>query len=544
MSIETEFQAGTGFVYGYILGYSYGTGVQRTFSFSGEESSTLFATGSATIIIPGVPFPVQGGFTYTESNGWSMQLGAGFEFGEGPGWGGFFGANIGITEPSFSIGAALEGAAQYLDGNRFYGSVALNGAFEFGDPKDAFSAIAVDRPGQYLSGWDYVENVPRYTGSQYSTWGLDSPSEHIGMEVRRQVQPPSGYRGDHSDPAPSGGRADGGFGHPSVSPGTSPAYSGNNGHSNTPDRPGSHPSQTLSPTSPGASVLSPIHESTPISPVDPYTTIAPNKPSGTLSPTPLTRAPQINPVELDTIYTSSITHRYDAGYSVPSGGIVESIGRAVSGIAAGIGSAISGIGHAIGSALGAVGHAISGIFGGNTSNSSSGSGHSSKPVLLDLDGNGISVDPLNASNQFLDLDGDGFLTRTAWAGKGDGVLVLDADGSKTTTRVARDCQGAISFINIITVSADGLSTTTTFDDNGDGIIDRRLTDVSTILANGSRQRVVSSFNARWIADEDHARSAAQQQPRVFQSEGSSLRCGGLEAEASCGGRVATGRNTS
>lgn len=55
-------------------------------------------------------------------------------------------------------------------------------------------------------------------------------------------------------------------------------------------------------------------------------------------------------------------------------------------------------------------------------------GTSSKPVLLDLDGNGISVDTLSSSNMFVDLNGDGYMHRTAWAGKGDGVLVFDGDG--------------------------------------------------------------------------------------------------------------------
>lgn len=49
-----------------------------------------------------------------------------------------------------------------------------------------------------------------------------------------------------------------------------------------------------------------------------------------------------------------------------------------------------------------------------------------KPVLIDLDGNGLSIDTLMSSSNFLDL-GDGYQHRTAWAGKGDGVLVLDAD---------------------------------------------------------------------------------------------------------------------
>lgn len=49
-----------------------------------------------------------------------------------------------------------------------------------------------------------------------------------------------------------------------------------------------------------------------------------------------------------------------------------------------------------------------------------------KPIVLDLDGNGINIDRLSDSNVFMDLDGDGLQNRTAWAAAGDGVLVRDA----------------------------------------------------------------------------------------------------------------------
>jgi hypothetical protein len=50
------------------------------------------------------------------------------------------------------------------------------------------------------------------------------------------------------------------------------------------------------------------------------------------------------------------------------------------------------------------------------------------PLLLDLEGNGFDIDPLFASSFFADLNGDGQQARMAWAGKGTGVLVIDADG--------------------------------------------------------------------------------------------------------------------
>lgn len=50
------------------------------------------------------------------------------------------------------------------------------------------------------------------------------------------------------------------------------------------------------------------------------------------------------------------------------------------------------------------------------------------PVVLDLDGNGIKIDPLTSSNTYFDMAGDGYQHRTAWAGAGAGVLAFDANG--------------------------------------------------------------------------------------------------------------------
>ncbi len=53
-----------------------------------------------------------------------------------------------------------------------------------------------------------------------------------------------------------------------------------------------------------------------------------------------------------------------------------------------------------------------------------------KPIILDLDGSGLSVTELSQSTTFVD-GGDGLGHRTAWAGAGDGVLFFDADGDGT-----------------------------------------------------------------------------------------------------------------
>jgi Ca2+-binding RTX toxin-like protein len=51
------------------------------------------------------------------------------------------------------------------------------------------------------------------------------------------------------------------------------------------------------------------------------------------------------------------------------------------------------------------------------------------PVILDLDGNGVSVAPLGTSSASFDMTGDGRPVPTAWAAPGDGFLAIDLDGS-------------------------------------------------------------------------------------------------------------------
>ena len=48
-----------------------------------------------------------------------------------------------------------------------------------------------------------------------------------------------------------------------------------------------------------------------------------------------------------------------------------------------------------------------------------------RPILLDLDGNGIRIAEIGRSTMFVDAGGDGLKHRTAWAGAGDGVLFYD-----------------------------------------------------------------------------------------------------------------------
>lgn len=99
--------------------------------------------------------------------------------------------------------------------------------------------------------------------------------------------------------------------------------------------------------------------------------------------------------------------------------------------------------------------------------SNSGYASDSKPVLLDLSGNGLSVDGLDTSSRFVDFDGDGYEQRTAWAGKGNGVLVLDADGDG---KISRSSEFAFTEWD---PAADGdlQALKSAFDTNGNGKLD-------------------------------------------------------------------------
>ncbi|WP_405127731.1 beta strand repeat-containing protein [Rhizobium leguminosarum] len=89
------------------------------------------------------------------------------------------------------------------------------------------------------------------------------------------------------------------------------------------------------------------------------------------------------------------------------------------------------------------------------------------PVLLDLSGNGLSVETLSSSSKFLDLDGDGYQHRTAWAAAGTGVLVVDADGDG---KISRSSEFAFTEWDS-SATGDLEALKHVFDTNGNGKLD-------------------------------------------------------------------------
>jgi hypothetical protein len=78
-----------------------------------------------------------------------------------------------------------------------------------------------------------------------------------------------------------------------------------------------------------------------------------------------------------------------------------------------------------------------GSYGGGGGSYGGGGGRDAaeglRPLILDLDGNGIQITELSKSTVFVDATGDGLQNQTAWAGAGDAVLFYDPDGTGELT---------------------------------------------------------------------------------------------------------------
>ncbi|MBB4000081.1 LysM peptidoglycan-binding domain-containing protein [Aureimonas pseudogalii] len=96
----------------------------------------------------------------------------------------------------------------------------------------------------------------------------------------------------------------------------------------------------------------------------------------------------------------------------------------------------------------------------------------SKPILLDLDGDGVEISDLRSSNQYFDLAGDGSKHRTAWAGAGDGILVRDA-GNDGRIDLAHEID--FTFWDA-TATSDMEALRNAFDTNRNGKLDSGDTD--------------------------------------------------------------------
>ncbi len=87
------------------------------------------------------------------------------------------------------------------------------------------------------------------------------------------------------------------------------------------------------------------------------------------------------------------------------------------------------------------------------------------PIILDLDGGGVTTLSASASRSGFDMDGDGIADDTSWMGNGEGMLFLDRDGDGTLSNA-----GEFSFVGDLEGAASDLAGLRAFDSNGDGIL--------------------------------------------------------------------------
>ncbi len=123
------------------------------------------------------------------------------------------------------------------------------------------------------------------------------------------------------------------------------------------------------------------------------------------------------------------------------------------------------------------------------------------PVILDLDGNGIKIDPLTSSNTYFDMAGDGYQHRTAWAGAGDAVLAFDANND-----------GAINQKNEIvftewdpTATSDMQALLDVFDTNHNGKLDAgdaKFAQFKLVITNADGSKTLQTLAQAGIASID------------------------------------------
>lgn len=137
--------------------------------------------------------------------------------------------------------------------------------------------------------------------------------------------------------------------------------------------------------------------------------------------------------------------------------------------------------------------------GGGGEGGGRGDTKSDKPVLIDLDNDGVEYTPLFLSQTAFDYDADGYRERTAWVAKDDGLLVIDLGADGTLESVA---DGLINQAKEVVFThwdssalsdLDALKTFDTGAEGGDGAGDGFL---------DSRDAAFSKFKIWQDADQD------------------------------------------
>ena len=98
------------------------------------------------------------------------------------------------------------------------------------------------------------------------------------------------------------------------------------------------------------------------------------------------------------------------------------------------------------------------------------SANSTPPIVLDLNGNGITSQSLAISSAYFDYNGDGRREHTAWTDAGDALLAIDLDGDGIITHGA-ELFGNYTKLSNGTLATDGYDAMAQYDSNGDSVLD-------------------------------------------------------------------------
>ncbi|MHA6318296.1 Ig-like domain-containing protein [Altererythrobacter sp. CAU 1778] len=88
------------------------------------------------------------------------------------------------------------------------------------------------------------------------------------------------------------------------------------------------------------------------------------------------------------------------------------------------------------------------------------------PIVFDLDGDGLELISLQASNVSFDMDGDGILDKTGWVSADDGLLALDRNSNGMIDDISE-----ISFLEDVASAQSDLEGLAAFDTNSNGRLD-------------------------------------------------------------------------
>jgi hypothetical protein len=105
----------------------------------------------------------------------------------------------------------------------------------------------------------------------------------------------------------------------------------------------------------------------------------------------------------------------------------------------------------------------------SVSNGATGALKLGSPIVLDLDGNGVSTRSIAEGTTF-DLFATGKEVQTGWVSSGDGLLVLDRSGDGSIND-GTELFGTATRLRDGSNAADGYAALRELDDNGDGVID-------------------------------------------------------------------------